>query len=102
MLRMLRLRQEIHAMARSFDPVGPDTDRAEAMRDLAELVRPYTAEDRLGAAFAAADRGHTVAWDPPAGLTSVRARWTCQRCGATVLRRPAGHLTGGALDRDCT
>jgi hypothetical protein len=51
------------------------------------------------AVVAATDKGHVVAWDPPAGLTAAR-RWTCTRCGNAVLDYQ-GDVYGGALQITC-
>lgn len=86
--------------ARIYDLITPDTDRQAATDALAQALHAPSAalgggeweawlpaaRDRLAAAFAAADRGHAVEWDPPAALTSV-TRWTCTRCGSAVLVR---------------
>lgn len=47
-------------------------------------------------------RGHALAWDPPAAMTS-RRRWTCERrtCGRAVLVGPDGHAYGSALATSC-
>ncbi len=47
----------------------------------------------------AAEKGHTVQWDPPWGMTAAR-RWTCTRCGDAVLDY-CGNVYGGAVDRTC-
>jgi hypothetical protein len=94
---------------RLFDPVGPGTDRIEALFALAG-DKGRDAEDRLpfamrrlGPAFRAADLGHTLTWDPPSGLTEVRIRWTCKTCGRAVLarERETEHAYGSALEIPC-
>lgn len=103
---------------RSFDRIGPETNREEATAALAaenlsrkaargepgapEGSRAF-AEGRLATAFLAADMGHTVTWDPPAGLTSVQTRWTCVGCGSAVLQRTTLDAPyGSALEKRCT
>jgi hypothetical protein len=98
--------------------IGPDTDWEEAVAALAaENLRRRQARGepasaaasqnfavrRLDAAFRAARLGHVVVWDPPAGLTSVRARWTCTRrmCGAAVLVSAEGGVYGKAAAEAC-
>lgn len=98
--------------------IGPDTDWEEAVAALAKenydrrVRRGERAEmawsrdfavRRLDAAFRAARRGHTVTWDPPAGLTSVRGRWTCTHpdCGAMVLVNAEGQVYGTAVTGTC-
>lgn len=56
-----------------------------------ERVEPAVAE--------AAEKGHTVEWDPPPGLNAAR-RWTCTRCGNAVLDY-RGNVYGGALQITC-
>lgn len=51
------------------------------------------------AVAAATEKGHTVEWDAPAGMTAAR-RWTCTRCGDAVLDY-CGNVYGGAVDRSC-
>lgn len=90
--------------------ITPDTDWEAAVSQLAAenltrnraRGRPASpaasqvfAVRRLDVAFRAARLGHAVTWDPPAGLTSVSARWTCTRCGRAVLVRD-GQVYGGA------
>lgn len=97
--------------ARTFDRIGPDTDRVQALWDLAEDRAKKGTGDadgwlpfamrRLGPAFLVADMGHIVTWDPPAALTSVSARWTCTVCGHSVLVRE-GQAYGSALREPCT
>jgi hypothetical protein len=43
--------------------------------------------------------GHTVEWDPPHALSSVR-RWTCTVCSEAVLERE-GHVYGEAIEKTC-
>jgi hypothetical protein len=43
--------------------------------------------------------GHTLEWDPPHGLSSVR-RWTCTTCGDAVLDSGTV-IYGGATERTC-
>src|SRR5580698_2237720 len=80
--------------------IGPDTDWETAMASMCAVragrrsttvyEEQWFAVKRLGPALRAARLGHTVEWDPPAGLTSVQARWTCIHpdCGAAVLVGP--------------
>lgn len=75
-------------MPQPFDRIGPHDDRdtiidalAKALHGKRESAGAWedwreSARSRLEAAFAAVDNGHTVVWDPPAALTSVRCRWT--------------------------
>jgi hypothetical protein len=80
--------------------IGPDTDWQDAVGELAteharradrrgEVTSAAAAQSfavrRLDPALRAARLGHTVEWDPPAALTSIQARWTCTRCGATLI-----------------
>lgn len=44
-------------------------------------------------------RGHAVENDPPAAMTAAK-RWTCVKCGATVLDY-RGNIYGSAVERDC-
>lgn len=68
-------------MSGAFERIGPRTDQAAAVEDLAranlsrKLDRGETgtiedsrafAQARLASAFAAVALGHTVTWDPPA------------------------------------
>jgi hypothetical protein len=93
-----------------FDPVGPGTDRIDALLALAaqrDRDNPEAwitfALRRLGPAFRAADQGHTVTWDPPAALTSIGIRWTCTACGRAVLAREGEieNAYGSALTTLC-
>jgi hypothetical protein len=100
------------------DTIGPGTDRAAAVAELAaenhqrRQARGWAssmaasqefAAGRLESAFAAADLGHEVTWDPPSGLTSIRARWTCVRpgCGKAVLQAADGSIYGSAARDRC-
>jgi hypothetical protein len=97
-------------MSKPYDLIAPGADRQATERALAEAfaaksgcdpaVKLPAAQDRLAPAFAAADLGHTLAWDAPAGLTSVRSRWTCRECGSAVLVREE-RMYGSALDGQC-
>lgn len=51
------------------------------------------------AVAAATEKGHTVEWDPPWGMTAAR-RWTCTRCHDAVLDY-AGNVYGSAATRTC-
>jgi hypothetical protein len=59
------------------------------------------AEDLLEIVHAAAGSGHQFEWDPPAGLTSLRGRWTCMWCGNAVLMRHDETCYGSAAGKDC-
>lgn len=93
---------------RSFDLIGPDTDREAVIQDLA-AARPgeslagrlVFARQRLSLAFRLADGGHIAEWDPPAALT-ITERWTCTRCGDAALQRTVmDEPYGTALDCWC-
>lgn len=104
-------------MTRTIDRIGPGADWEQAVYALAStnLARKQArgedgtiessrafAERRLAPAFEAIAHGHTVTWDPPAGLTSVQTRWSCVDCGRAVLQRTSmDHTYGSALDGQC-
>ena len=90
--------------------IGPDTDWETviaAMCATRVARQPGTtlyshqqfAVKRLDPALRAAANGHTVEWDPPAGLTSLEARWTCTHrdCGAALLIGRDRRMRGTAL-----
>lgn len=97
-------------MSKPYDLIAPGADRETVERALAEafagrgtdaFAGRAAARDRLAPAFAATGLGHTVEWDPPAALTSLRSRWTCVRCGNAVLHARAGHMYGSAIEGPC-
>lgn len=49
----------------------------------------------------AAGSGHQFEWDPPAALTSMRGRWTCEWCGGAVIMRHDETCYGSAAGSDC-
>jgi hypothetical protein len=96
------------------DPIGPGYDADGLLGELEERFRarssfatPESAWLRLRGAFAAADLGHTVRWDPPGppDWPRVHARWTCIKCGRSVSddmsRREGQRLFGPAHDEPC-
>jgi hypothetical protein len=111
-----------HTYPAMFRQVGPGYDRDLVVAALAasfavkRLGRPLrldevtppmcgqTALMHLRGAFAAADNGHTVVPDPPAGITSIHARWTCVFCGRAALDRDRAMIDpvyGSAVIEQC-
>lgn len=60
-----------------------------------------THEELLEIVKKAAGSGHQFEWDPPAGLTSMRGRWTCKWCGRAVIMRHDETCYGSAAGSDC-
>lgn len=85
--------------AKSWDePISHD-EWQERLSVSTRSLHTVQAEHVEPAVAKAVEKGHTVKPDPPAAMTAAR-RWTCTRCGDSVLDY-LGNVYGGAVDRTC-
>jgi hypothetical protein len=55
----------------------------------------------LGVVDGITAKGHSLDFDAPAALTSLRGRWTCRWCGKAVLVRSDETCYGSAMTEEC-